>query len=291
MSLIQVLFFSLLQGITEFLPVSSSGHLAIVQNIWNIDGDTGLLLDTILHMGTLIAVFLAFWTDIRRLFLEFFRILYDLYYNVKTVIYNRKQSEVKRYRKLISNNYRKMILLIFLSTIPTGILGYLLRDSVVLADDSLLAPGIGFLVTAVLLFIVDFFPAGNRIPNNTRYSTALIIGLFQGISVFPGISRLGMTLTACLLCGFNRKFAMKYSFLISIPAVMGAMILELGQLPENTLSLSFAGNYAAAAIVATVTGVFCIRFMLRLIRRIKFRYFSIYCFFAGIVAVACNFLL
>ncbi len=291
MSLIQALFLGFLQGITEFLPISSSGHLTILQNIWNMDGATGILLDTCLHIGTLIVVCFAFQSDIKRILLEFFRIFYDLYYNVHTIIYNRKQSEVKRYRKLISNNYRKLIFLILVSTIPTYIQGYFLRDSVILAQNNLLAPGIGFFITAVLLFIVDFFPAGKKIPNSTSYSIALIIGLFQGISVFPGVSRLGMTLTACLLCGFNRKFALKYSFLISIPAITGATLLELRQLPSHSISLSLAGNYLAAAVAAAITGFFCIRPMLRFLRNKKFRFFSIYCFFAGILAVACNFLL
>ena len=112
----------------------------------------------------------------------------------------------------------------------------LLEESVRVASANLLAPGIGLLITGVLLFIADFFPTGNKVPKEVTYLVAVIIGVFQGFAVLPGISRAGVTIVACLLCGLNRKFAIRYSFLLSIPAVIGALVLEIVKLNPGEFS-------------------------------------------------------
>ncbi len=291
MSLLQALLLGLVQGITEFLPVSSSGHLAIMQNLLNINTDTGVLLDVILHLGTLTAIFIAFWKDIKKLILDGCGMIYDIIQNIKIWSHNRREHDARRYRKIVSSNYRKFILLITVSTIPTAIVGLLLQNVVETAGSNLLAPGVGLFITGILLLVVDFFPAGDKIPKDVSFWIALAIGFFQGIAVFPGISRSGMTIAACLLCGLNRKFAVKYSFIMSIPAVLGAAVLELKDIPGSGVTLPVFGEYLAAAVLAGTAGYFCIKTMLRLIQRKKFRYFSIYCFIIGIVAVTCNFVL
>lgn len=291
MSILQALLLGLIQGITEFLPVSSSGHLAIMQNLLNINTETGVLFDVILHVGTLTAVFLAFWKDIKKLVLDGCGMLYDIVQNGRTWMHNKKEQDAKRYKKVISSNYRKFILLILVSTIPTGIVGLLLRNVVETASDNLLAPGVGLFITGILLLIVDFFPAGNKIPKDTGYQLALVIGFFQGIAVMPGISRSGMTIAACLLCGLNRKFAVKYSFIMSIPAILGAAVLELKDIPGSGITLSMVGTYLVAAILAGGAGYLCIKAMLKLVQHKRFRYFSIYCFILGITSVVCYYAL
>lgn len=290
MSFIQALLLGVIQGITEFLPVSSSGHLAIIENLFKIETDTGLLFNTIIHLGTLAAIFIAFRQDIKKLLLEGCKALYDIYGNVQTYFHNKHQQDAKRYKKIISNNYRKLFLLLFVSTIPTAFLGFLLQNVVAQAGKTLLAPAMGLFITGILLLVVDFFPAGKKIPKDVTYSVAFLLGICQGIAVFPGISRAGITIAVCLLCGFNRKFAVKYSFLMAIPAMLGAALLELFQFSytgENVEAMALA---LFAAVVAGIVGYFCIKGMLAVMRKKRFRIFSVYCFLLGVVAIVCNFI-
>ena len=212
MSLIEALLLGLVQGLTEFLPVSSSGHLAILKNLLQIK-ETGIIFSVLLHTGTLAVLLAAFRQDVKKLLLEGCKTIYDFAGNFKIYFKNRHEQEAIRYKKLISNNYRKLFLLLLVSTLPTAVEGILLEDLVLQAESNLLAP------------------AGKKIPKDVGYGTAFFIGIFQGIAVFPGISRLGITLAVCLMCGFNRKFAIKYAFLTAIPAVLGAAFWELIQVP------------------------------------------------------------
>lgn len=291
MSFAEALFMGLIQGLTEFLPVSSSGHLAILENLFIKKNSGGILFSVILHVGTLVALLTAFRKDIKRLVLEGCKSIYEGYENIKTCFYNRNHEDARRYKKIISNNYRKLLLLILLTTIPTAVEGFLFENLAEQAGKNLLAPAMGLFITGVLLLIADFFPAGKKIPKDVSYWTAFFVGIFQGMSVFPGVSRAGVTIVVCLLFGFNRKFAVKYSFLVAIPTMLGAVILEMTQLPGSGVTPGVFGTYVAAAMVAGIVGYFCIKGMLAAMRKKKFRFFSIYCFLLGTVAVVCNFAL
>ena len=216
MSIIDALLLGLVQGLSEVLPVSSSGHLAILKNLLQIK-ETGLLFSVLLHVGTLVAVFAAFRRDLKKLLLEGCKLVYDFWENIRVYFKNRHEQEAIRYRKLVSNNYRRLLLLLLVSTIPTALEGVFLSNLVLQAESNLLAPAIGLFITGVFLLIIDFFPAGKKIPKDVSYKTALLIGVFQGIAVFPGISRLGITLAVCLMCGFNKKFAMSMRFWQQFP--------------------------------------------------------------------------
>ena len=291
MSYIQAFLLGIVQGITEFFPVSSSGHLVILENLFGMKIQPSVFFHVILHAGTLVAVILAFNSDVKRLILEFLRLVYDIYYNIRTGIHNGWKQSGRRYRKLVPNNYRKFMLLLIVSSVPTFIIGMLLEESVRVASVNLLAPGIGLLITGVLLFIADFFPTGNKVPKEVSYLVAVIIGVFQGFAVLPGISRAGVTIVACLLCGLNRKFAIRYSFLLSIQAVIGAVVLEIVKLNPSEFSAGMAGMSVLGFIAAAVTGCFCIKMMLKIVKRKPFRRFSVYCFFMAVLAIICNFAL
>lgn len=292
MSIFEAMLLGVIQGLTEFLPVSSSGHLAICEQLLGIDTDGGLLFDVLLHLGTLGAIFAAFKKDIKRLILEAFRIVRDIWYNLLTFWKNLVNREENRYRKIIGNNYRKFVVMIVVSAVPTGLIGYWMEGTVEVASQTLLFPGLGLLVTGILLLVVDFVETGKKIPKDASFKNALIVGICQGISAFPGISRSGTTITAGLLCGFNRKFAVKFSFLMSIPAILGAVILELTEAVGGSgITGAFAANSIVGMIFAGIVGFFCIRKMLVLVQRKKLRYFSYYCFIIGIAAIVGNFLL
>lgn len=290
MSFFKAILMGLTQGITEFLPISSSGHLTIMGSLLHINTDTGVLFEVMLHMGTLLAVFFAFRTDIQRMFWEMFRILADIYENIKIFFYNKiHETDEQRYKKILHNNYRKLLVMIVVSTVPTGIIGYLFRDLAAIASQSLLAAGLGLLVTAVLLLVVDYWNCGTKIPKDITVGQALLLGICQGIGVFPGVSRSGITITAGLLCGFKRNFAVRYSFLMSVPAVIGAMILEMREFTAPAMNFQMIIFYIAGMLVAAVSGYFCIRAMLALIQRKRFRVFAFYCLIVGIIAIAGNF--
>lgn len=289
MSLIEALLLGIVQGITEFLPVSSSGHLAILENLFIKKEEAWILFYAMLHLGTLFAVFRVFSKDIKRLFLEGCKCIYDFIENIKTYFHNKNHKDAKRYKIVVSNNYRKFLLLLIVSTIPTVLEGYFFQGLADKAGQNLLAPAMGLFLTGVLLLIADSFPAGKKIPKDISYRSAFIIGIFQGFAVFPGVSRLGITIVICILCGFGRKFAVRYSFLAGIPVMIGAAILELPKLPGA--GAAAFGNCVAGAAAAALVGCLCIRKMLEWTKKKKFYVFSIYCFVIGTAAVVCNFVL
>lgn len=290
MTIIQAILLGIVQGLTEFLPVSSSGHLAILQNFFGIETPDSLLFEVLLHAATLLAVFVAFWDDIRKLLVEAVGMLYDVLDSAKKYLMGQRRGKKEKRTPLVHNNYRKLVALILVSTIPTAVLGLSSRNLVEAASGNLLAPGIGLLLTGVLLLVVDSVKTGKKIPKNATYAQAMWIGICQGLAVFPGISRSGITIAACMLCGFNRKFSVKYSFLMSVPAIIGAVFLEAPMAGHAQLTISLALLYLLSAILAGVVGYFVIKFMVVLVQRQKFKYFAIYCFFMGILSIAGNFL-
>lgn len=291
MSVLQTLFMGLIQGVTEFLPVSSSGHLAIFQNIFGMEADASILYDVMLHVGTLAAICVAFKSDIFRLVGESIKMLRDVFGNIGIYFRNITSADARRYKKIIHNNYRKLVFLILISTIPTGIIGLLFRNLVISANSNLLTPGVGLLLTGVMLLITDYVQAGSLIPKNVPYGDAVLVGVAQGLAVFPGVSRSGITIVACLLCGFNRKFAVKYSFLMSVPAIVGAAILELKEIPGSGVTFGMFMLYLLGSVIAGVVGYFCIKTMLTFVQKRKFKMFAIYCFLMGSVAIGCYFIL
>ncbi len=291
MSVIQAILLGIIQGITEFLPVSSSGHLAILQNVFKIDTGGSMLFDIMLHVGTLTAVFVVYRKDILRMIVEFIRMCIDIFTNLKTWLANRKDGEARRYKRIVHNNYRKFVVLILVSTIPTGVIGYAARDLVSAASATLIVPGVCLLLTGVLLIVADFTEDGGRIPRDVSYTNGFMIGIAQGISTLPGLSRSGTTITACLVSGLDRRFAVKYSFLMSVPAIMGAAILEIGDVAGEKISFNLILCSVIGAVVAGLVGYICIKTMLKVVRKKKFKGFAIYCFLIGIVAIAAHFIM
>lgn len=285
MTLIQSVFLGIVQGVTEFLPVSSSGHLAILRNLFGIQTDGGLLFDVMLHLGTVIAICAVFWKDILRMVGETARMISDICKNSSIFIHNKKEKDAVRYKKILHNNYRRFVVMVLCATIPTAVIGYTARDLVNMAYDSLLMPGIGLIMTAVLLIIADASESGKKIPKDISFTSAFMIGIAQGVSTLPGLSRSGATIAASLISGYDRRFAVKYSFIMAIPAILGAVILELAQPGSSNVSLTQFFIYLIGAAVAGVVGFFCIKKMLKIVRRKKFSGFAIYCLIVGSVSI------
>lgn len=290
MNFLDALLLGIIQGVTEFLPISSSGHLVIFEKLFHVQTQTGVLFEVMLHLGTLLAVFLVFKNDMIRMLAEIIHIFQDLTANLHIYFKNKlNDSEQLPYRKILHNNYRTMVVMIFLSSIPTACIGYFLQGFVHHWSSSLLVAGLGLLITAVMLIVVDCWQFGNKLPRQITVRQALLLGVCQGIGVVPGISRSGITITAALLCGFRRSFAVQYSFLMSVPAVIGALFLECRNLNLEQITWSLSLSYISGMIAAAFTGYCSIRFMLNIVKKRKFRMLAIYCAVMGIIAIVCHF--
>lgn len=275
----------IVQGLAEFLPISSSGHLAIIKEIMHVDLESGgMFFDVMLHLGTLVAIFIAFWGDISRMILEGFHIIGDIFYNIVTWIRCLLGGQGK-YHRIVRSSYRKFVMMVIVSTIPTGIIGVLIKDTVEMASSFIIVPGICLLITAIFLTIADLVDPGEKRPREAKYSDAGLIGIAQGLATMPGLSRSGTTITACLLCGFEKRFAVKYSFIMSIPAVMGAVVLELKDVGKMSLQQADLVPCTVATVIAAIVGYLSIRIMMRLIQNKSYRGFVIYCALAGVLAI------
>ena len=284
MTVLYVILLAVVQGILEFLPVSSFRHLCILQNILGMEHETGVLLEAMLHFGTLAAVILTFWKDISRLLLESLDMLMDTIGNLSLYIHNKRTGDRLRYAKIVSSTYKKFALLLLVSMIPTAL--------VVLAASSQLLPGAGILITGIVLLVVDLGRmGGKKAARDAGFGNAMWIGICQGLSVFPGLSRSGLTISAGLMSGFTQSFAVKYSYILSVPAIIGALAVELGQFSAPAMTVGLGFTFVLGMLISAVVGYFTIRVLLRLVNRGRFRYFAYYCFIVGFAALIGNYVL
>ena len=295
MSLFEAIILGFIQGVAEFLPVSSSGHLAIFKNFFGL-AEAGIAFDILLHVGTLVAVFICFWSDIWELIVNGFGIVIDACKNIGIFFVNlfnknKKDYEKKPYVEVIATPYRRYVMLIIVATIPTGIMGILLKDLIESVSATLIVPGICLLITSVILLIADNVKDGNENEENVSYKKAGFVGICQGFATMPGISRSGTTVTACLLASMDRAFAVKFSFIVSIPAILGAAVLDIPDLFTESVTRSDIVNYIAGTVVAAVVGYICIKTMLKIVRKKKFKVFSVYCAIMGLVSIIGFFLI
>lgn len=292
MNLLEAVIMGIVQGLAEFLPISSSGHLAIFKYVLNIDLEAsgGILFDVMLHFGTLIAIFVAFWKEIKTLFLEGIFLVRDIFINLVLWIRNLFQKEKVSYRKIQANSYRKFVILILVSTVPTGLIGIFFNEWVEKASSTIIVPGICLWITAVVLFLAEHCKPGNKHFEQITYKDAIIVGSAQGIATIPGLSRSGTTIMTCLKLGFDKEAAVKYSFIMSIPAVLGAVVLQIKDFEGILVNPQLITNYSIGTIVAAVVGYICIKTMLVIVQEKKYRGFIYYCLTIGTIAVLWNFI-
>lgn len=291
MDLLKSIIMGIVQGIAEFLPISSDGHLALMKHILHIQTDTGILFDVLLHFGTLIAIVIVFWKDVLELIVEGLKIVGDFILNIVTFFKNLGTKNRTQYKNVISTPYRRFVMLILVSTIPTGIIGVVFDTAVEIAGQTLLVPGLCLILTGLLLLIADRTKLGKKTEETVTYKDAGLIGIAQGLAVLPGLSRSGSTLTASLLLGFDKNFAVKYSFIMSIPAVLGAVIFKLKDFSSYDVTQAQMLNYLVGMLVAAFVGIFAIKTMLMVVRGKKFKYFAYYCFAIGAIAVISYFII
>lgn len=267
MSYLTAVLLGLVQGVTEFLPVSSSGHLAIAEQLLNLQGASNVpeFFDVLLHLGTLVAVFIAYWDDIRDMIVEFFAGIGDL-------AHHSTPNPVPPARRLI--------LLIIVGTLPLFAMVPFRRFFSSLGDNMYFIGG-ALIFTGILLFVSDRVRHGRKTEKTATLLDALLVGLGQAVALCPGISRSGMTITTGCFAGFERKFAVRFAFLLSIPAVIGANILSLKDAIEAGIDWASVPAYLVGVVVAAVSGYACIRLLRYIAEKGRFGAFAYYCWAVG----------
>ena len=262
----------LIQGAAEFLPISSSGHLAIAQNLLHLNAEIPEFFDVLLHLGTLLAVFAAYWRDIVEIIVEFFRGIGD-------IAHHKTPTPVPP--------ARRTILLLIIASLPLfGVLP--LRKTVRGLTDNMLFVGLALIVTGFLLFACDLVRKGRKTASNAGVLDVIVVGIGQLISTLPGISRSGMTISTGCFVGFEREFAVRFSFLLSIPAVLAANVLSLVEALEVGVDASQIPVYLVGVVTAAVVGYLCIRLLKFIAEKGRFGVFAYYCWAVGLFTLVMN---
>lgn len=271
MSFLNAIILGLIQGIAEFLPISSSGHLSIAQNLlgFRVEGTNDMFFDVLLHLGTLAAVFVAYWQEIREMIVEFFTAVGD-------IAKGKKQEKMPPARRLIA--------MIVVGTLPLFVI-LPVKDFVEGLSENTYFIGGALLVTGCLLLFCDRVRKGKKNEGSATMKDALLVGISQAIATCPGISRSGMTISAGCFCGFERKFAVRFAFLLSIPAVLGANILHIADVLDTGIDPALLPVYFIGVAVAAVSGYLCIRLLKMIAEKGKFGAFSYYCWAMGAVTI------
>jgi len=274
MSVIVSLLLGLVQGIAEFLPISSSGHLSILTNLFNLkySEDDNLLFEVLLHLGTLIAVFVVYWKDIKAMVSD-------------GVEFLRKRSDPDPDEPAVLKPSARALLFVIVGTIPL-LIPMIFNNSISRLFSNTIFIGFALLITGGLLFVSDrYIKRGQKTEKSMTMGDAVIIGLSQAVAVIPGLSRSGTTIAVGLARGLSGTFAVRFSLLLSIPAVLGSTVLVLFKSIKEGINLSLLPTYLAGFVVAAIVGFFSIQIIRRIMAKTGLGKFSYYCWAVGVLTI------
>jgi undecaprenyl-diphosphatase len=268
MNILQTILLGIIQGLTEFLPVSSSGHLVIFQNLLGLK-EPELLLDTTLHLGTLLAVCIYFRSDLGNMVLGIWKFLFH--------------GKAPESREETHRAYAALTWWVLIGTIPTGLMGFFFRRPFESLFGSVSLVAVMLLVTGTVVGLTRFKP-GNPVKGRPfGYLVSLAIGTAQGLAIIPGISRSGATIACGLFLGLKRETAGRFSFLLSIPAIVGAMLLQLKDARISTIDLfPLVCGFCSSAVV----GLLALKVLMGMVRKGHLAYFAPYCWALGLLVLA-----
>ena len=271
MTIWNAIILGLVQGLAEFLPISSSGHLSILNNLFGMTtAEEGhMFFDVLLHLGTLISICVVYWKDIVSMFFEVLGFV-----NVGPLAGQKKE----RYPAA------RLFLMIVLSTLPL-VLILPVKDKVELLYYKSIFIGVMLILTGFMLHVSDHMVQGNKTEKNMSMLDALLIGVCQCVATIPGLSRSGTTITAGLAVGLRREFAVKFAFLMSLPAVLGANLLSFVDAAQEGIDWSSMPAYLVGTAVAMVTGIGAIALLKRISRSGRFGGFAYYCWVVGALSI------
>lgn len=259
----------IIQGVAEFLPISSSGHLALFQTFFGMENveEKYMFFTVLLHFGTFISVCVVYWRDILDMIREFFLGI--------AALAGKKDTGVT------PPPARRMVMLIIIATLPLFVM-VLLQDAVNKLFSNSIMVSCALLATGFILFFSDRLAKGHKTARNATLVDALIVGCGQALAVIPGLSRSGTTISVGMLRGFDRSFAVRFSFLMSLPAILGANILEIKDAVDAGINMEELPMYIIGVVVAAVVGYFAIRLVKSLSDKGKFGKFAYYCWAMGL---------
>lgn len=267
MDIIQAIILGIIQGLTEFLPVSSSAHLVFMTDILHLPQNVAF--DTVLHLGTLVAVVGYFWKDIAEIIQAFVSSIIDMFRG-------------KFKRGLSDEPFKKLAWLIIIGTIPAGLAGILFKSDLEALFSNILYVGFFLIITGILLWAAERVKPGEKDVKDMTLKNAIVIGIFQAISIAPGISRSGSTIAAGLFSGLNRELAARYSFLLSIPAILGAALVQA----KDITSFDFSTAVLLAGFLASlIFGYLAIKLLMKIIKERTLMIFAYYCWVVGIIVI------
>ena len=273
MTISSAILLGIVQGVAEFLPISSSGHLAILQNLFALSaGEDHLFFDVLLHLGTLISICVCYWGDIVAMVREVFIVLRG----------GRRADGTPVQGNL---GAARLFMMIVVGTLPLFLV-LPINDKV--EELYYITPfiGVALLLTGCMLFVSEKMTPGKRTEKNMRFRDALVIGLCQRVATLPGLSRSGTTITAGIATGLDRNFAMKYSFLLSLPAVLGANLLSfIKTIGSESIDASLIPAYLIGMLAAMLSGIAAISLMKLIAKKSKFGWFAYYCWGAGVLTI------
>ncbi|WP_321423019.1 undecaprenyl-diphosphate phosphatase [uncultured Methanobacterium sp.] len=272
MDIIQAIIMGAVQGLTEFLPVSSSAHLVIAPQL--LGTQSSLAFDTLLHVGTLVAVIGYFWKDIISM--------------IKALVASLLDIPKGKFKEGVKEDpFKRLTWLVVVGTIPAGLMGILFKNEFESLFNSVTAVGFFLLITGVILWGSEWIAKKNKDKKGkdvkeVSFTNSLVIGLFQGFAIAPGISRSGSTIAAGLFSGLERKLAARYSFLLSIPAILGAALIQTKDIVsfDANLEVLIAGFLSAA-----IFSYLAVKFMMGYIQKHSLNIFAIYCWFVGALTI------
>lgn len=265
MDIIQAIIIGIVQGLTEFLPISSSAHLIFIQELLGVER-ANISFDVLLHFATLVAVVGYFHKDVVEMIKAFFLSIADIF-----------RGKFKQGFK--EDNYKKLAWMIILATIPIGIIGFLFNDPIEAMFQSVTIPAFFLLITGILLYTSQRINVGNKDVEKTGVKESIIVGISQAFALIPGLSRSGTTISTGLYLGFDKEFAAKFSFLLSIPAILGANMLHLKDIGAGLDSSIMA--YVLGILAAIISGYLAISIVLKLIKEKSLDVFAYYCWIVG----------
>ena len=267
LDIISAIILGAVQGISEFLPISSSGHLVIVPHLLGVE--TGLAFDVILHVGTLVAIFTFFWKEIIKIIKGFIVSIINL-----TDGFDKYKDGLRRVPE------ERFAWLIIIATIPTGIMGLLFDKAVETIFRGTVFVGLFLIITGIILYYSERHSSGNITEKDMSFKQAITIGICQGIAVLPGISRSGATIASGLCLGLNREYAARYSFLLSVPAVVGAAVFKVKDMAtiDATTTVLVAGFLSSV-----IFGYLSIKLLMKMIEGWSLDIFAYYCLIVGIL--------
>ena len=269
--ILKALLQGIIQGLTEFLPISSSGHLSLFQHFTGQNGQGAMFFTVMLHMGTLLALFIAYHKLIIELIMELFRTIGAIF----TGKFSYRQAGEKR----------RMVIMLILSLVPLILFFFVRNFFTSLAEDNdIIVEGVCFLFTGSLLFLADRCIKGKKTALEMKPRDALSIGIMQGIAGLPGVSRSGATISTGLLSGLSREYAVQFSFIMGIPAVLAATAVELSDAMKEKIEINIV-PLLVGVVAAVVVGFFAIRLITWLVKTNRFKIFAYYTLALGAIVL------